>query len=60
MLSRARGGMALMPEQGTRPVNRYLPPRLKDKSLREDKALTPVGEEPKGFLAWLDKALEAL
>ena len=29
-LSRARGGMELMPEMGTKPVNRYLPPRPKD------------------------------
>jgi Fe-S-cluster-containing dehydrogenase component len=28
-LVEARGGVALMPEQGTRPVNRYLPPREK-------------------------------
>ena len=30
-LSAARGGYALMPDLGTKPVNRYLPPRPKDR-----------------------------
>jgi len=55
-----RDGVALMPEQGTKPVNRYLPPRRKDASLNEAKALDAVGEDPKGLFAWLDKALEAI
>lgn len=55
-----RGGMELMPEQGTAPVNRYLPPRRKDASLTETRALAPEIEEPKGLFAWLDKALEAI
>ncbi len=54
-----RDGMDLMPEMGTKPVNKYLPPRQKDMMLA-DGALAPKSEEPKGFLAWLDKALEAL
>ncbi len=54
-----REGMDLMPEMGTKPVNKYLPPRQKDMMLA-DGALAPKSEEPKGFLAWLDKALEAL
>ena len=57
--------MDLMPEQGTKPVNKYLPPRPKD-TLPEDGAefdvlaafLAPVAEESKGFLNWLDKTLE--
>ena len=59
-----RGGMELMPEQGTGPVNRYLPPRPKDRL--EDQIdvlaplLAPVAEEPTGFLGWLDRALEKL
>ena len=59
-----RGGMELMPEQGTGPVNRYLPPRPKDRL--EDQIdvlapfLAPVAEEPTGFLGWLDRALEQL
>ena len=59
-LTAERDGMALMPEQGTRPVNRYLPPRKKDASLTEFKALDCAIEEPKGLFAWLDKALEAI
>ncbi|MCC0028837.1 MAG: 4Fe-4S dicluster domain-containing protein [Brucellaceae bacterium] len=55
-----RGGMELMPEQGTRPVNRYLPPRLRDAMTKKEVALEPVAEEPKGFLGWLDKALEKI
>jgi Fe-S-cluster-containing dehydrogenase component len=59
-----RGGMDLMPEQGTKPVNKYLPPRPKDR-LNEEidilaPLLAPVVEERKGFLGWLDKALEKL
>ena len=52
-----RGGMDLMPEQGTRPVNKYLPPRLKGSA---EARLEPVAEEPKGLLAWIDRALGAL
>ena len=58
----ARGGVDLMPEQGTRPVNQYLPPRPRD-TLGADEDilapfLAPVAEEPTGFLGWLDRALE--
>ncbi|MEM7710465.1 MAG: 4Fe-4S dicluster domain-containing protein, partial [Pseudomonadota bacterium] len=64
-----RGGVDLMPEQGTRPVNQYLPPRVKDAlqtpemNGEEDilaPFLTPVAEDPKGFLGWLDRTLEKL
>jgi Fe-S-cluster-containing dehydrogenase component len=63
-LTAERGGMDLMPEQGTKPVNKYLPPRPKD-SLEAQidvlaPLLAPVAEEPTGFLRWLDKALEKL
>ncbi|WP_298431544.1 4Fe-4S dicluster domain-containing protein [uncultured Jannaschia sp.] len=63
----ARGGVDLMPEQGTAPVNKYLPPRPKDTIQPpvmggdEDilaPFLAPVAEEPTGFLAWVDRALE--
>ena len=50
-----------MPEQGTAPVNRYLPPRPKDQTPEFDVLapyLEPVAEEPTGFLKWLDKTLE--
>ncbi|WP_299413288.1 4Fe-4S dicluster domain-containing protein [uncultured Sulfitobacter sp.] len=63
-----RGGIDLMPEQGTKPVNKYLPPRPKDQlALPQDEQidilapyLTPVATETKGFLSWLDKTLEKL
>lgn len=64
-----RGGFDLMPEQGTNPVNQYLPPRQKDSwdcSSASHDVLTPLlqadtsTEEPNGFLGWLDKALEKI
>jgi Fe-S-cluster-containing dehydrogenase component len=53
-----RGGFELMPEQGTRPVNRYLPPRPKDEVTTLAPLLDPIPQG--GFLGWLDKALEPL
>lgn len=60
-----RGGMDLMPEQGTKPVNQYLPPRPKDTLPDAGHEfdvlapfLEPIATEPKGFLSWLDKTLE--
>jgi Fe-S-cluster-containing dehydrogenase component len=57
-----RGGVDLMPEQGTRPVNKYLPPRPKaDLELPEDFRLAQLAEpQAAGFLGWLDRALERL
>ena len=57
-LVKDRGGIDLMPEMGTAPVNKYLPPRAKDMAPTD--TLTEIHTEPKGFLAWLDKALEAI
>lgn len=54
-----RGGMDLMPELGTKPVNKYLSPRPKD-TLDCGVSLDPVAQEAKGFLGWLDKALEKM
>jgi len=62
-LAAARGGIDLMPEQGTKPVNQYLPPRPRDAAPEFDVLspfLEPVAEEPKGFLGWLDRTLERL
>jgi sulfite dehydrogenase (quinone) subunit SoeB len=56
----ARGGIALMPEQGTAPVNRYLPPRDKGQIDVLAPLLAPVADSPKGLLAWLDRTLERL
>jgi Fe-S-cluster-containing dehydrogenase component len=58
-LSAERGGMALMPELGTAPVNRYLPPRRRDAA----PAPLPLADETAGadgFWGWLDRALERL
>ncbi|MFC3612158.1 4Fe-4S dicluster domain-containing protein [Lutimaribacter marinistellae] len=60
----ARGGMDLMPEQGTKPVNKYLPPRPRD-TIEEQidilaPLLAPVAEDTGGFIGWLDRALDAL
>ena len=58
-----RGGMDLMPEQGTNPVNKYLPPRPKDTWEEIDilaPLLEPVTKNTGGFLGWLDKTLEKL
>lgn len=62
-LVESRGGFDLMPEMGTAPVNKYLPPRLKDSW--DDQSLlapmlTPIAQEPQGFLGWLDSALDKL
>jgi len=62
-LTAERGGIDVMPEQGTKPVNKYLPPRPKDEMPEFDVLapyLEPVAENPGGFIGWLDKALERL
>ena len=56
-LSAARGGYALMPDMGTRPVNRYLPPRKKDVA-QEASVLAPLLDiQATGFAGWLDRIL---
>ena len=62
-LTAERGGMDLLPEQGTRPTNKYLPPRPKDCSGEINTLaplLEPVAIDGKGFVGWLDKMLSAL
>jgi Fe-S-cluster-containing dehydrogenase component len=58
-----RGGFDLMAEQGTKPVNKYLPPRPKDR-LTGGVATAPVlpteRRDATGFLAWLDRTLEKI
>ena len=52
-----------MPEQGTKPVNKYLPPRPKDEMPEFDVLapyLEPIASDGKGFVGWLDKALSSL
>lgn len=58
-LVEARGGRALMPDLGTKPVNRYLPPRPKDRA-PDPAPLSPVATDAAGFLGWLDRALARL
>mgnify|MGYP002621471662 CR=1 FL=1 len=59
-----RGGIDLMPEQGTRPVNKYLPPRRRDHMTAPPENLAqlcdPSTEGLTGFLGWLDRTLERL
>ncbi len=57
-----RGGFDLMPEQGTRPVNQYLPPRPRDADATQISALPSIqaDDQPDGFLGWLDRALDRL
>ena len=61
-----RGGVDLMPEQGTRPVNKYLPPRGRDglTGFSDESPLAryldPVTEDVGGFLGWLDRSLGRL
>ena len=63
-LTASRCGVDLMPEQGTRPVNKYLPPRPKS-DITDNKIdfLRPLLEEENdnftGFLSWVDKALDS-
>jgi len=57
-----RGGVDLMPEQGTKPQNKYLPPRGRDAAaLPQGPNLAALAEpQATGFLGWLDRALERL
>ena len=61
-----RGGVDLMPEQGTSPVNKYLPPRPRDRlaGFSDESPLArwlePVAEDAPGFLGWLDRTLSRL
>ena len=61
-----RGGIDLMPEQGTKPTNKYLPPRPKTDAQPAPEIdilaplLAPVATESHGFLGWLDKTLDKL
>lgn len=59
---RARQGVDLMPDLGTQPVNKYLPPRPKAGGGcgNASAALEPVGPRPTGALGWIDRALAAL
>jgi hypothetical protein len=52
--------MALMPDMGTRPVNRYLPPRPKARP-EEASLLAPLLDiRATGLAGWLDRMLGKL
>jgi Fe-S-cluster-containing dehydrogenase component len=65
-MTQARSGIELMPELQAKPVNRYLPPRLKSDSNSQSipDILTPminkVPKDLKGFLGWVDKTLDRM
>lgn len=62
ILTAERGGVDLMPEQGTKPVNKYLPPINRTGA----EIFEPDGfnwaeyseREPSGILAWVDQTLD--
>jgi sulfite dehydrogenase (quinone) subunit SoeB len=57
----ARRGFDLMPEQGTKPVNKYLPPRKKDVEIDVlAPLLEPIAIDSHGFLGWIDRTLGKL
>ena len=60
LLVKERGGFDLMPEQGNKPVNKYLPPR-KRTDLGANATPPPAAAEEKveadGLLGWIDRAL---
>ena len=62
ILTMARGGYDLMPEMGTRPVNKYLPPRPKTNPGAHScgSQSTPTPNAAGGFLGWLDAALDRI
>jgi len=53
----ARGGVALMPELGYAPVNRYLPPRPRRASSAPPQDAGPHQEAPGGVARWIDRLL---
>lgn len=56
-----RGGMDLMPEQGTKPVNKYLPPRERTTLAAQANAMVEESTDgAEGFFAWLDGMLEKI
>jgi Fe-S-cluster-containing dehydrogenase component len=57
LLVAARGGYDLMPEQGCRPVNKYLPPRPRQKQACGAAAAAAAPSSASTLLQWLDQIL---
>jgi Fe-S-cluster-containing dehydrogenase component len=57
-----RGGFDLMPEQATKPVNKYLPPRPRREPDEVPTSLLAIADSatPKGFWRWVDNTLDKL
>ena len=57
-----RNGFDLLPEQETKPVNKYLPPQSSCNSDENEFSLVKMAESssPKGFWKWMDDTLEKL
>jgi hypothetical protein len=51
-----------MPEQGTKPVNKYLPPRPRQSATADEVDLVAMAKKttPSGFWKWLDQTLDRL
>lgn len=67
VMVKERGGIDLMPEQGTKPVNKYLMPRPKTNPLMEVDETFSLAEMARentagasGLLGWIDRALDRL
>ncbi len=56
-LAKLRGGYDLMPDLGTRPTNKYLPPRPKDAPDMTAPLAPLLDIQAQGFAGWLDKVL---
>jgi len=52
-----RGGVDLMPEQGCKPTNKYLPPRRRQSAQPQRAAGATSPATTVGFLGWLDQLL---
>tara|TARA_B100000965_G_scaffold367321_1_gene353217 strand:+ start:209 stop:949 length:741 start_codon:yes stop_codon:yes gene_type:complete len=59
-IAKERKGVDLMPEMKTKPVNKYLLPRIKSNFDKEFNAEENADLNVSGFLSWVDKALDKL
>ena len=56
-----RGGVDLMPEMQTKPVNKYLLPRIKSKGpVSSTGSVVEKETDATGLLGWVDRALSKL